>query len=483
MRTFAKENINPDVIAFEFAVRGKIALVAEEIEQKINQAKIEGKPNPYPFEKVVKCNSGNPQLLNQKPLTFVREITSIVENPSLLNHPELFHSDAIERAKEFIQGTFCRGTTGAYSPSKGVPYVRKCVSEFLEKRDGVAISPEDIFMCDGASIAIKIVMQMMISHRLHGIMIPSPQYPLYGALIQQFGGTACYYQLDEDNQWMPNIENIRQNYEMYTKKGIKIKALAIINPGNPCGQVLNTEILKDIIRFCDEKKICLLADEVYQENMYIDYPFVSCRKLLYEMEPEIANNLELISFHSVSKGFYGECGKRGGLFAVTNIPEFAKSMFYKILSTTLCSNVVGQVVMGIICNLPKPGDDSYELFMEERNAILGSLKRKAQYLHGIFNSLEGMSCNEAQGAMYLFPRIYLPEKFIEECNHNQIDPNLQYCVSMLEQTGIAVVTGSGFIQKPGTYHFRIALLPPEEDIVRVGKQIAKFHTDLLAKYK
>ena len=54
---------------------------------------------------------------------------------------------------------------------------------------------------------------------------------------------------------------------------------------------------------------------------------------------------------------------------------------------------------------------------------------------------------------------------------------------MLEQTGIAVVTGSGFIQKPGTYHFRIALLPPEEDIVRVGKQIAKFHTDLLAKYK
>ena len=483
MRTFAAENINPDVIAFEFAVRGKIALVSEEIEKKIAQAKAEGKPNPYPFDKVVKCNSGNPQLLNQKPLTFIREITSIVENPALLNHPELFHADAVRRAREFIEGTGCQGTTGAYSASRGVPYVRKCIADFFLRRDGIPISPDDIFMCDGASIAIKIVMQVMLSHRLHGIMIPAPQYPLYGALIQQLGGTACYYQLDEEKQWLPDINNIRENYEMYTRKGIRVKALAVINPGNPCGQVLNKEILQEIIRFCNEKKICLLADEVYQENMYIDFPFVSCRKLLSEMEPEVANNLELITFHSVSKGFYGECGKRGGLFALTNIPDFAKSMFYKILSTTLCSNVVGQEVMSIVCNFPKPGDESYELFIEEKDAILGALKRKAAYLHEVFNSLEGMTCNPAQGALYLFPRIYLPQKYIDECVANKVDPNLQYCISMLEQTGIAVVTGSGFIQKPGTYHFRIALLPPEEDIVRVGKQIAKFHTDLLAKYK
>ena len=432
---------------------------------------------------MIKCNSGNPQLLNQKPLTFIREITSIVENPSLLNHPELFHKDAVERAREFIKGTGCQGTTGAYSASKGVPYVRQKISEYFMRRDGIPMSPDDIFMCDGASIAIKIVMQVMLSHRLHGIMIPAPQYPLYGALIQQLGGTACYYQLDEDKAWMPDIKNIREQYDMYQRKGIRVKALAIINPGNPCGQVLNEEILCDIIRFCNEKKICLLADEVYQENMYIDYPFVSCRKLLSQMEPEIANELELITFHSVSKGFYGECGKRGGLFALTNIPEFAKSMFYKILSTTLCSNVVGQEVMSIVCNFPKPGEDSYELFIEEKDAILGALKRKAAYLHEVFNKLEGVTCNPAMGALYLFPKITLPQQFINECNEKRIDPNLQYCIEMLEKTGIAVVTGSGFIQKPGTYHFRIALLPPEEEIVQVGKMITTFHEQFLARYK
>ncbi|BFU21292.1 alanine aminotransferase, putative [Entamoeba histolytica HM-1:IMSS-B] len=483
MRSFASENISPDVVAFQFAVRGKIAIVSEEIDNAIKKAKAEGKPNPYPFEKVVKCNSGNPQLLNQKPLTFVREITSMVEYPPLTEHPELFHADAVARAKEIIKATGCNGTTGAYSPSKGLAYVRQTIARFLEERDNVPMSPEDIYLTDGASIAIKIVMQLMLSHPLHGIMIPNPQYPLYGACIQQLGGKTCHYNLNEDNYWLPDINDIKEQYEKYQNEGIKIKALVVINPGNPCGEVLPVDTIKEIIRFCNEKKICLMADEVYQENIWTDVPFNSFRKILATMEPEIAHGLELISFHSISKGFYGECGKRGGMFACTNIPEFARLMMYKIISTTLCSNVVGQVVMSIICNLPKEGDPSYPLFKQERDEILGSLKRKAEYLCDIFNKCEGMSCNRAAGAMYLFPRITLPEKFIKECHERHEDPNETYCIEMLKKTGIAVVKGSGFGQKKGTYHFRIALLPPENEIEEVGKRIQVFHNSFIQQYK
>lgn len=482
MRSFAEEAINPDITAFHFAVRGKLALIAFDIDDKMKKAKEEGKPNPFPFDKVVYCNSGNPQLLNQKPLTFIRQVTAMVEYPALLDHPELFQPDAIARAKELIAAMGCRGTTGAYTQSKGLPYVRQAVAKFLEERDGVPASPENIFLTDGASVSIRLIMQMMLSHPLHGVMIPIPQYPLYGACIMQLGGKECHYHLNEQNNWLPDIDDIRAQYEKYQKDGIKMKALVVINPGNPCGQVVDEQTMKDIILFCNEKKMCLMADEVYQENIYGQRPFISFRKVLSTMDKEVAENLELVSFHSISKGFYGECGKRGGCFEMLNVPEYTKLMMYKVVSTTLCSNVVGQEVLALISNLPKEGDPSYPLFKEERDEILGALKYKAEYLENIFNKCKGMSCNPAAGSMYLFPRIYLPQKFIDECKARHEDPNETYCVEMLKQTGICVVPGSGFGQKKGTYHFRIALLPSVSDIESVGKLIEVFHNAFIDKY-
>jgi alanine transaminase len=69
-----------------------------------------------------------------------------------------------------------------------------------------------------------------------------------------------------------------------------------------------------------------------------------------------------------------------------------------------------------------------------------------QALEDAFNTLEGFSCNKAEGAMYLFPQIHLPHKAIEAAKAAKKAPDAFYALRLLESTGIVVVPGSGFGQ-------------------------------------
>lgn len=127
--------------------------------------------------------------------------------------------------------------------------------------------------------------------------------------------------------------------------------------------------MKDIVRFCNDEGVVLMADEVYQENLWSKKPFISFKKVAMDLGNE-AKKLELVSFHSVSKGAFGECGRRGGYFELHNIDEGVIEIINKYASICLCSNIDGQVTTGVLVNPPKSGEESHELFYKERNGIL-----------------------------------------------------------------------------------------------------------------
>ena len=124
-----------------------------------------------------------------------------------------------------------------------------------------------------------------------------------------------------------------------------IKAMAIINPGNPTGACLPEEAMKAVVQLCYDEGIMLLADEVYQTNIFDPKtkPFVSFKKVLRSMPEEVAQSVELVSFHSISKGVSGECGRRGGYFEAVNIDEKVMEQIYKMASVSLCPPLTGQV--------------------------------------------------------------------------------------------------------------------------------------------
>jgi len=221
---------------------------------------------------------------------------------------------------------------------------------------------------------------------------------------------------------------------------------------------------------------------VYQENIYDPkLPFHSFKKVLREMSPEPP--LQLVSFHSTSKGFLGECGLRGGYFELCGFDPEVQAQLLKLVSIGLCSNTLGQIATGLMVQPPKLGSASHATHSAEKDAILTSMKRRALKLVDGLNAMEGITCNQPQGAMYAFPSITLPPKAIAAAEAAGKVPDTFYALALLETTGIVVVPGSGFGQKASTWHFRTTFLPPEEDMEAVIQRMSSFHADFMAKYK
>jgi len=461
----------------QYAVRGPIVKRSLEIKEAL---KLPG--HGKPFSEVISCNVGNPQSLGQKPITFHRQVLSLITNPELLNRPEvtnIYADDVVKRARAFEKAH----KIGSYSHSKGITLFREMVAQFIKRRDGPGLPEVDagsIFLTDGASPAVKTALSLLIGDKNDGVLIPIPQYPLYSATLTNLRGTAVGYYLREEDRWAVTgeaIEDAITNFKKGYPKG-RLRAIVVINPGNPTGNVMKREMMEDVIRLCEEHGLLLLADEVYQENIWGSTKWVSFRKVLLELNSKV----ELMSFNSISKGFTGECGLRGGYLQGENIDTVVGYELYKMFSIGLCANTVGQAMIASILNPPAPGEPSYDVFVREREEIRASLQRKAGIVTEMLNSMTGVSSQPVDGAMYAFPSITLPEKAKAAARSKGQQPDEFYCFEMLENTGVVTVAGSGFHQKPGTYHYRITILPQEEKFKGVMERIAKFHEEFLRRY-
>ena len=404
-----ESTINSLVKAASYAVRGRIVSRSAELQEKLKQAN-----HNLPFNKIISCNIGNPHALNQKPISYMRDVLSVVVNPALAQRGT-FPADVIRRAERYLKDI---PGLGAYSESQGMATVRADVSKFLEERDGVAGNPANIFITNGASEGVRLTMQTIMRDPAtgvqDGVLTPIPQYPLYSALTTLLKGNLVPYYLDENKGWGCTVDALQQSLVKARNQGIATRALVVINPGNPTGQVLSEDDMRGVVDFCVREGICLMADEVYQENVWKSgAKFVSFRKVAHDLGLKPTDeDLQMISFHSISKGFLGECGLRGGYFELFGIPDAVKQQIYKLASISLCSNTLGQIATGIMVQPPKAGDESYNTYISERDTILQSMKRRACSLSVALNKLPGISCTSIDGAMYAFPTVKLSREFM-----------------------------------------------------------------------
>ncbi|KAJ4393688.1 alanine transaminase [Gnomoniopsis smithogilvyi] len=473
-------NINPHVREAKYAVRGELAVKSEEFRAKLARG-----DNDLPFSEVISANIGNPQQLDQKPLTFFRQVLSLLENPLLLEKESAliehfdYKPDVIERAKWLLSKV---GSVGAYSASNGVPAIRQSIADFLERRDGFPAKESDIYLSGGASSGVNTLLHVICADEKTGILVPIPQYPLYTASLSLLNATCVPYYLDESKNWGTDLAAIKKACADAKAQGVDVRAIVIINPGNPTGASLSETDIRDIIEFAREERLVLMADEVYQTNVFVG-EFVSFKKVLSTLQKENPgkfDHVELASLHSVSKGMVGECGHRGGYFELVNFDPAVQAEIYKFVSITLCAPVIGQCLVELMVNPPKEGEPSYELYKKEYDGIFNGLKERAYALWRAFEKMEGVECGEPQGSMYLFPTIKLPAKTAEAAKAEGRTPDEFYAMKLLEATGVCVVPGSGFGQKEGTLHFRTTFLAPGTEWVG---SIVKFHEDFMNKYR
>lgn len=470
--------VNPNILEMEYAVRGPIPMRAAELKKQ--------------GRSIIPANIGNPQALGQVPLTYLRQVLSLVEDPakidrerqlkslfeenpySDLRDEDFISEDILQLSEEIL--TASGSGMGAYTESKGMLFIREAIADFIDQRDdyqpgkGAPANPDNIFMTTGASQGVYFVVDLLIANENDGIMIPIPQYPLYSAAIKKAGGVQVNYYPDEEGGWVFDRAILEEAFNKAQEEGVNVKAIVVINPGNPTGAVLDEESMVKVIEFAREHQLMIIADEVYQENVY-GGKFLSFAKVLGTDE------VPLVSLHSISKGFLGECGHRGGYLEMRNPPKIAGTsldfvdLLNKQASVSLCSSTPGQVLTYLMVKPPTGDGRTYQTYIEEKEKVLNDLHEKALMIREAFNEMEGMECFGETGALYLFPRLgVLPE------GTNDFD----YCMALLEETGLCTVNGSGFGQKPGTQHLRIAFLPPKELLEQVLPEWIEFHNRYVA---
>jgi alanine transaminase len=152
--------------------------------------------------------------------------------------------------------------------------VREHAAEFISKRDNVETNPFNIIITNGAAHRIKRTIEMFVNSRNAGVMIPYPTYPVYTAEVELRQGVIVPCYCDESKDWALSTDEMERSYREATDKGVNVRLFALINPSNPTGAVKTKQELVNIVRFCENKGIAVLADEVYQSNIYDDrYPF------------------------------------------------------------------------------------------------------------------------------------------------------------------------------------------------------------------
>ncbi|MBN9173147.1 MAG: pyridoxal phosphate-dependent aminotransferase, partial [Microbacterium sp.] len=317
-----------------------------------------------------------------------------------------------------------------YSDSRGIMSARRAVVSRYEEIAGFPpFDPDDVFLGNGVSELITMVMQSLLDEG-DEVLIPSPDYPLWTAMTSLGGGTPVHYRCDPDGDWQPDLEDIR------AKVGPRTKAIVVINPNNPTGAVYTRETLQGIVDIAREHSLLLLADEIYDRILFDEAEHINLATL--------APDLLCLTFNGLSKT-YRVAGYRSGWLVITGPKEHAKGFLEGInllASTRLCPNVPAQHAVQAALS----GVQSIDALI----APSGRLHEQRDIAWAGLEAIPGVSCYKAQGALYAFPRL--------DPNVHEIHDDARFVYDLLVAEHVLVVQGTGF-NWPTPDHFRIVTLP------------------------
>lgn len=432
-----------------YEVRGELPKRANEIEMEIKKCQSNYLKNPYPFSKIIYCNIGNPLALIPEPIEEYRDLVCLTELGLEKN----------------IQKNMALNI-GAYSPSIGYTFVREEIKKFVEKRDGFKWidDNEEVFLVNGATEGVHALLKLFIWNQNDAILLPKPCYPIYQALTSVFGGTTYFYDLNEENGWQIDLNSVKNAFGLAKKENKKIHLFTYINPNNPTGAIYDKNTLVELFQECSKNDCMIICDEVYQENDK-DNLFISGRKICLENEFSVP----IFSLHSISKGFIGECGHRGGYLQTSFVDKEILVTLDKWFSMRLSPNSVGQLFTYAMVKLPFENNSVKNKIENKKKEYI---KKSDLIVQGL-NQINGISCQIVSGAMYVFPKVNIPNWIKEKAQKNNRKYDFQFCYELLEQFGICVVPGSGFGQKENTFHFRMTLLPKYEELEYFIKSLNK----------
>jgi alanine-synthesizing transaminase len=336
-----------------------------------------------------------------------------------------------------------RDGMNGYAPSPGIAAAREAVSADFTGR-GVPVSPDRVLITSGTSEGIELALTAVVDEG-EEVLVPSPTYPLYTAVLAKIGATPVFYRTDPDREWLPDLDHLRS---LITPK---CRALVVIDPNNPTGAIYPDSVRRALLDLADRHGLLILADEVYGDLAY-DGPLPAMAAL----DPDAP----IISYSSLSKAYLAP-GWRAGWMAVGRSPrlDVALAAIKKLADGRLCSP--GPMQYAVTAALT--GDRSHQI------AFRQALAERAELTTTRLNAIPGIRCVAPRGAFYAMPQVSLPPGRTDE----------DYVLGLLRATGILCVYGSGFNAAREDGLFRVVFLASPAELSAIYDDIDTFTREFL----
>jgi alanine-synthesizing transaminase len=331
-----------------------------------------------------------------------------------------------------------------YSDSQGIRSARTAVVQHYQTLGIDITDPDDIWLGNGVSELIQLSLNALLNEG-DEVLIPAPDYPLWTASTTLAGGTPVHYLCDEDNDWNPDLDDIRSKITSNTK------AIVVINPNNPTGAVYSRQTLRAIAELAIEHNLIVFADEIYDKILYDD--------AVHHCMAELAPDAFVVTFNGLSKA-YRLAGFRSGWMMMTGPRKHAASYIEGVNMLTnmrLCANHPAQYAIQTalggrqsIRELVLPGGR----LLAQRDAAVAALQ-----------AIPGVSCVVPKGALYVFPKL--------DPTMYPIADDRRFVLDFLRAEKVLVVQGTGF-NWPRTDHLRIVTLPWAKDLTEAIERLGRF---------
>ncbi|TXD97538.1 aminotransferase class I/II-fold pyridoxal phosphate-dependent enzyme [Psychrobacter frigidicola] len=340
-----------------------------------------------------------------------------------------------------------------YSDSQGIFAARKAVLHYYQSKGlRSAVDVSDVYLGNGVSELIVMTMQALLNDG-DEVLIPMPDYPLWTAATNLAGGTAVHYRCNEEDNWQPDIEDIK------SKITSKTKGIVVINPNNPTGALYSDDILKQIIEVAIQHDLIIMADEIYDRVLYDD--------MVHTPMSTLTNDVLVLSYNGLSKS-HRIAGFRAGWMMLSGRKQHATDFIEgldMLASMRLCSNVPGQYAI-------QTAMGGYQS-MKELTSEKGRLFKQRELAISRLNAIPGISCTMPQGAFYCFPKMD-PAVY-------PVKDDMEFMMELLLEENVLMVQGTGF-NWDAPDHFRVVFLPNMDDLEDAMDRLDRFFAKKRQQY-
>lgn len=324
-----------------------------------------------------------------------------------------------------------------YTDSEGLPELRQAIVE-KESEKGLDVTEDDVIVTNGVSEGLDMTMASIVDPNSE-VLMPGPYYPPYASYAKFYGGKPIEFKLHSDGK--PDLEDLR------SKITPRSRALCIISPNNPTGEVFDRKSLQQLVDIATEHNLYVICDEIYDKIVF-DSQFTGIGK--------VAKDAPVILLNGFSKAYLMSGWRCGYIAMNSNSKKLAglREDIPKLARVRIAANLPVQIaavqaLKGPQTHIPK---------------MVEKLRSRRDYVVKRLTAM-GMQCRVPRGAFYVFPKINLGTKWRDDQH---------FVIDLLNNTGVLTVHGSGFGSTYGAGHFRIVYLPPEEMLEKAMDKIERF---------